>query len=87
MSTPRRSSRIKAKEEDKLSKSASLRAKRKVAGRQQLKRARNVVLESSSEEEVVWHEPMSEVEEEEIDPSNLISPVTRKRRPNNFLKV
>ena len=84
MSTPRRSSRIKAKEEDKLSKSASLRSKRKVSGRQ-LKRARNVVLESSSEEEV-WHEPMSE-EEEEIDLSNLISPVTKNKRPNNFLKV
>lgn len=85
MSTPRRSSRIKAKEEDKLSKNASLRSKRKFFGRQQLKRARNVVLESSSEEEEACHESVSE--EEEIDLSNLISPVTRKRRPNNFLKV
>jgi hypothetical protein len=83
MSTPRRSSRIKAKEEDKLSKSASLRSKRKLSGRQQPKRSRNV-LDSSSEEEEAW--PASE-EEEEIDPSNLISPVAKKRRPNNFLKV
>ena len=86
MSTPRRSSRIKAKEEDRLSKSASLRSKRKLSGRQQPKRAKNVILDSSSEEEDVWHEPTSE-EEEELDPSNLISPVTKKRRPNNYLKV
>ena len=86
MSTPRRSSRIKAKEEDRLSKSASLRSKRKLSGRQQPKSTRNV-LDSSSEEEEAWHDPTSE-EEEEIDPSNLISPVTtKKNRPNNFLKV
>ena len=87
MSTPRRSSRIKAKEEDRLSKSASLRSKRKFSGRQQPKSTRNVVLDSSSEEEEACHDPTSE-EEEEIDPSNLISPVTtKKNRPNNFLKV
>ena len=88
MSTPRRSSRIKAKEQDKLSKSASLRSKRKLSGREQSKRTRNVVLDSSSEEEEAWHEQTSEEEEgEKIDPANLISPATKKRRPNNFLKV
>ena len=89
MSTPRRSSRIKAKEQDKLSKSTSLRSKRKLAGREQSKRTRNVVLGSSSEEEEAWHEQTSEEEEEEekVGPANLISPATKKRRPNNFLKV
>ena len=87
MSTPRRSSRIKAKEQDRLSKSASLRSKRKISGREQSKRTRNVVLDSSSEEEEAWHEQTSEEEEEKVDPSNLISPATKKRRPNNFLKV
>ena len=86
MSTPRRSSQIKAKEEDRLFKSALLRYKRKLSGRQQPKRAKNVILDSSSEEEeaCTLHEPTSE-EEEEIDPSNLISLVTKKKRPNNFL--
>ena len=86
MCTPRRSSRIKAKEEEKLSISASLRSKRKRSGRKQLKRAKNVVLESSSEEEEAWHGSTSE-EEEQIDPSTLISPITKQHKPNNFFKM
>ena len=82
-STPRRSSRIRARNEEKLSKSDSLRSKSKAYGEKRLKRAQNAVLDSSSEEEV----STIEEGEEEVDPSTLISPVTKKHRPNNFLKV
>ena len=86
MSTPRRSSRIQAKEEEKLSRSESLKSKRKSLGRKPLKRARNAVLSSSSEEEEVQRVSSSEGEGD-IDPSDLISPVKKYRKPNNFLKV
>ena len=88
MSTPRRSSRLREKNEEKEAICQSLRSKRTTPGRRREKRN---VLASSSEEEEEKHEKeglsVSEQEEEEVDVSTLISPVTAQRKPNNFLKV
>ena len=80
--TPRRSKRIRDRDEEKLARSSTLKSKLKVANRS--RRPKNVVLASSSEEEEV--SSFSE-EDDEVDPSDLISPVTKQRKPNNFLKV
>ena len=87
MSTPRRSSRLRAKDEERLSKSESLRSKRKLSGGRKTKRRRGNVLVSSSEEEGQTFQSESEEEEETLDPANLLSPVGKKRKPNNLLKV
>ena len=88
MSTPRRSSRLREKNEEKEAICQSLRSKRTTPGRRQEKRN---VLASSSEEEEEKHEKeglsVSEQEDEEVDVSTLISPVSAQRKPNNFLKV
>lgn len=80
MATPRRSRRLRAKDEAKLSLSASLRSKRKQSGREQTKGRR---LECSSSEEEETFRSESE-EETTVDPA---SPVQKQRRPNNFIKV
>ena len=88
MSTPRRSRRLRAKDEAKLSQSASLRSKRKLSGRGKTKGRRLGSSESSSGEEgVTLKRSESEEEEETVDPATLLSPVLKQRKPNNFLRV